>query len=79
MMFSENRFHFPDSALAEVALRREGGKDACRNRALWPHLPDGANSMDKAHGGRAGLRLTKAASDACYRSNSPGAFAYDQD
>jgi hypothetical protein len=45
MMFSENRLHFPDSALAEVALRREGGKDAGRNRALWPQPPDGANSM----------------------------------
>ena len=44
-MFSENRFHFPDSALAEVALRCEAGKDAGQNRALWPQLPAGSNPM----------------------------------
>jgi hypothetical protein len=45
MMFSENRLHFPDSALAEVALRREGGKDADRSRALWPQLPGRSDPM----------------------------------
>jgi hypothetical protein len=54
MMFSENRFHFPDSALAEVAPRREGAKDAGMNRALWPQPADGSNPMGQGpfRGGR---------------------------
>ena len=42
MIFSENRFHFPDSALADVASAREGGANALPSRALWPQSADGA-------------------------------------
>ena len=44
-MFSENRLHFPDSAVAEVALRREGAKVAGGNRALWPQPAGGSDPM----------------------------------
>ena len=44
-MFSENRFHFPDSALAEVAPPREGAKEAAMNRALWPQPADEPEPM----------------------------------
>ena len=45
MLFSENRLHFPDSALAEVAPGREGAKDACIRRALWPQPSDRSGPM----------------------------------
>ena len=44
-MFSENPFHFPDSALAEVAARGEGAKDPALNRALWPQPAAGSEPM----------------------------------
>jgi len=45
MIFSENRFHFPNSALADVARAREGGANANMNRALWPQLVDEGGLM----------------------------------
>ena len=53
MVFSENRYHFPESALADVAIMRARvAQTPATDRALWPQPADRV----RAYGTSAHLR-----------------------
>jgi hypothetical protein len=78
MVFSENPWHFPEPALADVGAWREAGAGAATARFLAKRQGRVCVLWDNAHLRRAGLRLTNAAADACYLSQFSGAFANEQ-